>query len=193
MSLAIGLILGAYVLIYSGIKGANPLDVLTSAFTGKPVESSLASRSTGLSGGTDIPAVLQTQIGGKEKSGILRVNPGVQILPGTEWVYWRAYPAALTCGGNFEVISWYRPGSRVHGTGSISEHAFGEAIDIRPIAGKGGQVNWARADALVAALHATLPTELIFRGDPDHDPGLGANPAHVHCGYGNESDPKYDG
>lgn len=42
MTLAIFLLLGGYVLTYAAVKGANPLDVLVSAFTGKPLETSIS-------------------------------------------------------------------------------------------------------------------------------------------------------
>jgi hypothetical protein len=86
-------------------------------------------------------------------------------------------------GGKWTVISWHRPGAVVAGSGNPSNHRFGRgshkgAIDIMP-----SDRNWERADKLASVARADgRSLDVVFRGDADHDPRLGASSPHVHIG-----------
>jgi hypothetical protein len=96
-------------------------------------------------------------------------------------------PAVVAVGARFRVISWHRPGSFVNGNPATpSCHRFGAgtsrgAVDLVPLEG-----GWTKADQLVAELRQTPGVgEVVFRGDPDHDPALGATSSpHVHVAVG---------
>lgn len=107
----------------------------------------------------------------------LRVMPWVPR--GDRVVYDTIMPACSRAGGGFTVISWHRP------TDSDSCHRFGKrtrkgALDIQPPK-RNGKFQWAKADKLAAELRSMGLPEVIFRGDADHDPDLGADPPHVHA------------
>jgi hypothetical protein len=109
----------------------------------------------------------------------VKYSPGV--VKGDGVVPRTIAPALQAAGGGWRVISWVRPGSKVAGSGSPSCHrgARGSgsgAWDIQP-----DDFDWRRADRLVIELRQTPGVgEVIFRGDSDHDPALGADPPHVH-------------
>ena len=48
--------------------------------------------------------------------------------------------------GRVEIISTCRPGARIAGTGKISKHASGQAIDFRVPGKKGQVVSWLRSN-----------------------------------------------
>jgi len=113
----------------------------------------------------------------------LSVAPTVRR--GDQIVYDTVLPACEAAGGGFRIISWYRgPGERT-ASGTLSCHRFGKrtrkgAVDIIPVDG-----DWSRCDALVLELRQTPGVgEVIFRGDADHDPALGADDPHVHAAVG---------
>lgn len=91
--------------------------------------------------------------------------------------------ACRRVGGGWTVISWHRPGAFIRGDRSrpsCHRHGRGSgkgALDLVP-----DDQDWTRADALVAELNRTPNVgDIVFRGDDDHDPDLGANPPHVHA------------
>lgn len=110
------------------------------------------------------------------------IRIGVGVKRGDRHVYDVLAPACAAAGGGFSCISWHRPGAVVAGTGSPSCHRFGKgtrkgAMDLVPP----GQ-DWSLADDLVRELKQTPGVgEIVFRGDADHDPNLGASPPHVHA------------
>jgi hypothetical protein len=114
--------------------------------------------------------VPQPYKGLRVRVGIRRGDPTVRSIIGS---------ACRKVGGGWTVISWHRPND------SDSCHRFGKgtrkgALDVIPNDG-----DWDRADALVAELIVTPGVgEVIFRGDADHDPDLGASPPHVHAAVG---------
>lgn len=113
----------------------------------------------------------------------IRIGAGVKR--GDQRVYDVLAPAVAAVGGGFTCISWHRPGAVVAGSGNPSCHRFGKrsgkgAMDLVPDGN-----DWRRADQLVTELKQTPGVgEVIFRGDADHDPKLGASPPHVHAAVG---------
>ena len=59
----------------------------------------------------------------------------VHVLPGT-------YNEAIRVIANVQIISTCRPGARIRGTGRISRHASGNAIDFNAGGRKGAVVQW---------------------------------------------------
>lgn len=159
--------LASWVLLYSGFKGYNPLELVASVFTGQqPVQRFSFT-------GAPVAARSATKVRTK---GILKVAPGV--AEGPEWVYLRVLQAASAAGGSYTITSWSRPGAVVKGTSKKSDHSCAKAVDVVPDGN-----DWSQGDALAREAQR-LGMRVVFRGDADHDPALGASGPHVHISVG---------
>lgn len=159
---------------------------------------SFASEEAGAIGATATSTRARTR--GRGRVGSLRKRPGVPR--GAGWVFERAAAAAEATGHRFVVISWLRPTS-IAPSGKASYHACrddttgslcvpgkrgckcGRALDIQPEPESDGSIDWTKLDDLVAELRTYSPTELIWRGDADHDEALGARDPHAHVAWRN--------
>lgn len=108
----------------------------------------------------------------------LRVAP--TALRGDPIVFDTIAPACEAAGGGFIVTSWYRPNAvTTSGNASCHRHGPGSgagALDIQPV-----DRNWRRLDRLDQELRQTPGVqEIVWRGDPDHDPAAGASGPHLH-------------
>lgn len=111
----------------------------------------------------------------------------IGVKRGDHVVYETIMPACSRAGGGFVVISWHRPGATTS-KGRPSCHGHGKktrkgALDIVHKSGR-----WEPVDKLEYELNVLNAGEVLFRGQPNHDPELtpkGKRPhlhAAVNCG-----------
>lgn len=82
--------------------------------------------------------------------------------------------------GNVQIISTCRPGARIAGTGKISKHASGNAIDFRVPGKKSAVVAWLRANhhsggtmtySDMDHVHVDIGPRFVALGRPSHRRG----------------------
>lgn len=82
--------------------------------------------------------------------------------------------------GGVQIISTCRPGARIAGTGKISKHASGNAIDFRVPGKKGAVVSWLRANhhnggtmtySDMDHIHVDIGPKFVALGRPSHRRG----------------------
>lgn len=143
MALAIFLGLAAYVLIYSGFKGANPLDTLTSAFTGEEVKQTLSSK--GVS--TASPQ------GHEALSGI----GGVAANVTRSHAFFNDAASRFPYVANLGVLVI----KKISGSSVWSQHSYGNAVDI-------GVANMAVGDDVAAWAKRQAGVRNVLWRVPDH-------------------------
>lgn len=82
--------------------------------------------------------------------------------------------------GSVQIISTCRPGARIAGSGKISKHASGNAIDFRVPGKKGAVVSWLRANHRSGGtmtysdmdhIHVDIGSRFVALGRPSHRRG----------------------
>lgn len=82
--------------------------------------------------------------------------------------------------GRVQIISTCRPGARIAGTGKISKHASGQAIDFRVPGKKSQVVSWLRANhhsggtmtySDMDHIHVDIGSRFVALGRPSHRRG----------------------
>lgn len=82
--------------------------------------------------------------------------------------------------GRVQIISTCRPGARIAGSGKVSKHASGNAIDFRVPGKKGAVVAWLRANhrsggtmtyADMDHVHVDIGSRFVALGRPSHRRG----------------------
>lgn len=142
------LALFGYAVIYTGLAalgtGTSPglIESLTPGFAGADLRS-----------GRTLPSAPAT--GGP--GSIADTTPALRAV----LVSARAFVTARYPGRTLQIISLFRPGAIVAGTSSPSEHAFGNAADLK-IVDRNGRMDTAAMDGLYAFLKRTPYCELCW-------------------------------